>query len=263
MWEGMSLFDPSWDDFIKIVNGRDVSLSLEEGEELLWLGTASGKYAPFSYYPGKMWPALGILAIGLIILAHIADTTPNIGERIIYIYLLLLSFFVIALIFTFIYAYRYWLYSGRFDLYLMTSKRVIFFISTGRWIFPWGGMLFDTVIRRSAIKQNKSGEFSIEIRKLSAVEVRKLPRVDVGNIYFPGWADDRRLNSTQHNIFLYDENTVEPSIPILRNRTMLRIGPRHAFRPSAMYSVPQVTRVGQLAASLIRAAKVETERNLD
>jgi hypothetical protein len=255
MWEGMSLFDPSWDDFIKAANGSDASLSLGEGEEMLWLGKASGKYASISYYPRQMWSVFGILTISLVVLARIASTAPNIGERIIYVYLILLLFFAIVSVAVYVYAYRYWLYIGRYDLYIITSKRIIFFISAGRWIFPWGGVLSDTILRRNAVAHNNSGVFSIAIRKLNAVEVRKLPRVDVGNIYFPGWADDRRLKSADYNCFLCDESAAAPSASILTNRTMFRIGPRHSFRPSGMYSVPQITRVGQLAASLIRKAK--------
>jgi hypothetical protein len=121
MWEGMSLFDPSWDDFIKAANGSDASLNLGEGEELLWLGKASGKYASIYYYPRQMWSVFGMLTISLLFVAYIASTAPNIGDRIIYIYLILLLFFAILSISVYVYAYRYWLYTGKWLLAKMSG----------------------------------------------------------------------------------------------------------------------------------------------
>jgi hypothetical protein len=152
-------------------------------------------------------------------------------------------------------AYAYWRHTGRHDLYLVTSKRVIFFISRGRYLFPWGGVLFDAPVRRAAIKRNGSEAFELELKKLAAVEIRKLPRTDVGNIYYPGWADDGSFGSDKAGLFVFDEQVARVAPRGVVVRTLLRIGPRRRFRPSAMFAIEHVSQVGELLGSLIDAGR--------
>lgn len=252
MWKGLSLFYPTADDVVRAAGDLKTSLRLRAGEEVLWVGRASGRYSFLAYYPTTVWTVLGVFVSCVLFLAFLGGAAA--GANAVYVYLILASYVTIIVLSVLAIAYSYWRHTGRHDLYAITSKRVIFCMSKGRWAFPWGGVLFDVPMRRDAIRRNGSEAFDLEIERLDSVEIRKLPRADVGNIYFPGWADDRGLGSAKPSLFVFEERAARAAPRGVLVRSLLRIGPRRQFRPSAMFAVEHVTRVGNLLASNINAA---------